>query len=80
MVSKAVAESMVISLKLLHCTILMERMESAVVTLVMICCAASSQLKHNKTAIKKLLMVNFNRNVSVFVRSVNWDFYFITEW
>lgn len=70
MVSKDVTESMVMSLKLLPCRILMARVESAVGALVMICCAVSPQLQHNKTRIKKVLMVNLKRNVAVFVRTV----------
>jgi hypothetical protein len=78
-VSKAVTESMVMSLKLLPCTIFIARTESADGGLVMICCAASPQLQQIKKTIEKILMVNFKRKVAVFVQTVIWVFYFITE-
>ena len=85
MVSKEFAESMVIKRKLLPCTILIERIESPEGT-PMICCAVDTLLQPIKKRIifnilwENLLIVNFNRNGSVFVRAVNWDFYFIREW
>ena len=72
MVSKAVTESRVISLKLFPCTILIERTVSPDAGMPMICCcAAALKLAAIKKRRKMLLMVNFNRNVAVFVRPVN---------
>lgn len=80
MVSKAVTESIVISLKLLPCTIFIARIESAVGAFEMICCAVSPKLQHMKKINEKKTVVNFKRNVAVFVQAVNCNIYFITEW
>jgi hypothetical protein len=80
MVSSEVAESMVMYLKLLPCTILMERMLSSDVGTLMICCAETVRSQANKKKSRHLMMVNFDRNGSVLCSACKLGNYFVTEW